>query len=281
MTRTRPAILLLLAALSASCGGGGTVDLPPAPANVAPQPVPPGSATASAKPDRVYLQWGPGWSIRVRPFFSGQPLNGGIGTLTVDAWQGGPAKVSYSFPAVEFLRNNKTVADESRGALRHEPAAGTVTIDDRARSSRVFTPPAFWPGGASSSPGPLLWLPPGVLEELKTAEKATLELEPLPQGLQMATEPSRTPGPATLTLTGTDLLGLMVNGQRMWLPVVKATDDRGSQYVILDAPDGALVMSFRMGESAEVGGKRLKTGVNSGYDVMSLDRREGEEPARQ
>ena len=77
--------------------------------------------------------------------------------------------------------------------------------------------------------------------------------------------------PTKLKLTSADLLGILVNGQRLWLPVVKATDDKESEYVILDSPDGALVMRFKFGPRAEVAGKRLKTAANSGYDVMSLD----------
>ena len=273
MTRIIPAILLLLAGLFSACGGG-TTDLPQEPASAPPRSSAPGPTNSHADHEkRVYLEWGTGWTIRIRPFFSGQPLNDGIGTVTIDEWRNGPARVSYSFPRVDFLRNKKEVYDASRGALRHEPVSGAVTIDDRARSAAVLTPPAFWPGGQSSAPGPLLFIPATVLNELKTARKASLVLEPLPQGLQMQTEPSRSQGPATLALTGSDLLGLMVNGQRMWLPVVKASDDRGSEYVILDSPEGALVMRLKLGADAEVAGKRLTTGVNSGYDVMSLDRR--------
>jgi hypothetical protein len=272
MSRHFAACLLLLAAFSAACGGGSTVDLPPAPANVPAPAGAPASPTPS-EPERVYLQWGPGWTVRVRPFFSGQPLNDGIGTVVVDAWTNGPAKVTYDFPKVDFLRTDKQVSAMSKGALRHEPASGTITIDDRSRTAPVFTPPALWPGGQSASPGPLLWLPPAVLADLKAKKTAKLDLEPLPQGLLMETEPSKLSGPATLSYTGADLLGLMVNGQRMWLPVIKATDDRKCEYIILDSPEGPLVMRFKLGDDAEVAGRRLKTGVNSGYDVMSLDRR--------
>lgn len=272
MTNVRPAILFLLALFLSSCGGG-TVDLPPEPGprNVSELPTAP--ANTNGPKNQIRMEWGPGWVVRVRPFFDGQPLKNDVGTVTIDEWNEGPVKLRYEFPHNDFLRNQKEVFAQSQGALRDKAVAGAITIDSKTRSAPVFTPPAFWPGGSSQAPGPTIWVPPSVLRDLKTKRSATLEIEPLPQGLQMATEPGSLKGPAALSLTGADLLGLMVNGQRYWLPVVKAKDDRGSEYIILDSEKGALVLRFEMGADIHVDGKRLKTGANSGYDVMSLDNR--------
>src|SRR5262249_49854174 len=131
-----------------------------------------------------------GWSLQIRPVFSGDEIAAGDGTVRVTSWDNGPATIDYELPAFSSSAVKPDVAAKAEGVLRRTAAKGTITINARDTHQAVFSPPAFWPGGSTTAPGPLLWLPPEVTAALKTNSKATMKVAPLPNGLQMRTEPA-------------------------------------------------------------------------------------------
>lgn len=271
MTKILTSIALALSALlAASCGHGG-VDLPPADTNAAPAPATGPAAPPAKKAETVSIKWGANWKLKVRPAFSGQALPQGTGTVSVEAWDGGPSSVSYEFPKATFGAVPQRVNAESRGAVRLEPASGHITVPQAARAASVFVPPAFWQNGDATAPGPLLWLSPGVVGDLKTTKTATLTTSPLPNGLMMAGTPAPNPGPAKLSFVKPGMYVMEVNGQSVRLPALQLEDDRGCRYTVLDSPENPLVVSFRFGSDAVVAGKKLTNAPGSGYDVVAMD----------
>jgi hypothetical protein len=268
---TAPLILLLAFLGAAACDRAG-VDAPP-PATNAPLPPPPSAPARAPDPpaDRISLAWGSGWTLRVRPVFSGVPLKGGEGTVTVDWWAEGPASVSYAFPQMNFFAAKASIADASTGVLRPQAVSGQITVPAERARDRIFTPPAFWQGGEASAPGPLLWVPREVLSELRGKKTVSLKLAPLPNGLRMQGSPAPDPGPARLSVLESDFAILRVNGRTTRLPVLRLSDDQGATYVLLNALENPLIIQFRFSSNTVVNGKKLTTASGAGYDVVALE----------
>lgn len=222
------------------------------------------------KSQQVAFRWGSGWTVQVRPVFSGSTLPDSLCTITVETWENGPSKVRYEFPPFTTGSPQREVLAASDGLLRKSPTTGTITVDGAVSHAAVFTPPNLWPGGNASAPGPLIWLPPEVTASLKTSRQATLALSALPHGLTMKTAPANGPAQVTLKVASRGEAILLINGAKTRMPVVKLEDDLGSTYTVLDSSQNPLVLRFRMGPKAVVDGKRLLTGAGSGYDVVAL-----------
>ena len=110
-----------------------------------------------------------------------------------------------------------------------------------------------------------------MVQQLTEKREATIEIKPLPNGLRMRTEPAKNPSELELTLVDSGQVALLVDGKPVRFPAFKLMDDRGSTYTLLNSPTNPLVVSFRFGSDAVVEGKRLLTGAQSGYDVVSFD----------
>jgi hypothetical protein len=277
MMRTRLLIALVIFALAAQACGGGGVDLPPAandaqpPANSTPPAATAPPRDANQPPERLNLVWGPGWTLRIRPIFSGVPLRGSEGTVIVEAWEDGPAAVRYAFPEARFAAVTREVAQASTGLLRPAPAEGLITVPAARARERVLTPPAFWQGGEATAPGPLLWLPSEALTELRHRRPISVRLAPLPNGLRMRGTAAPDPGPVELKVVNSDFAILPVNGKPIRLPALRLTDGQGGTYVVLDAVENPLVLQFRFSPDAVVAGRKLTTAAGGGYDVIAMD----------
>jgi hypothetical protein len=268
-TKRRVPLALAFAVLSLSCGKSAG-DAPPAqpqPAANAPKPQPP---QQQQQQKAISLVWGSGWSMRVRPVFSGEEVEKGDGTITVESWADGPTTVGYDLPSFTSQSAKPAVVASAAGVIRTTPAKGTITVKPDALHCAVFTPPVFWLGGETSAPGPLLWLPSDVTDSLRSNSSATMTLEPLASGLRMKTEPADSKGPVTLTVTGKGEVVIAINGVPTRLPAYKLVDDQGSTYTLLDSPENPLVLRFRFGPKPVVDGKKLVMAPASGYDVVSL-----------
>ncbi len=253
-------------------GGCSHDSEPAAPAQPTAQPeVPPANAPdLQQKTPQVGFRWGSGWSVQVRPVFSGSTLPDSLCTITVETWENGPSKVRYEFPPFTSTSPQPEVVAASNGLLRKGPTSGTITVDGAVSHATVFTPPNLWPGGDVNAPGPLIWLPPEVTASLKTSRQATMQLSALPHGLTMKTAPTSGPSQVTLKVASRGEAILLINGAKTRMPVVKLEDDLGSTYTVLDSSQNPLVIRFRMGPKAVVDGKRLVTGSGCGYDVVAL-----------
>ena len=268
-----PTLLMvwLLAHAAGACGGG--VDLPPAPENAPPAAKTSAPArSTNSQAETVPLVWGAGWTLRIRPTFTGVPLKESVGTVTIQEWENRPVSVRYEFPKALFSGVEPEIAEASTGVLRPKPVAGDITVAPDRANDPVFTPPAFWQGGNAASPGPLLWLPPSTFLELRDKKAAAPKLAPLPNGLRMKGSPAPDPGPAQLSVVGTDFAIVSVNGRAIRLPVLQLRDDRGATYAVLDSEQNPLVLQFRFSSNTVVAGRRLLTASGSGYDVVALER---------
>ena len=140
-------------------------------------------------------------------------------------------------------------------------------------------PPLLWGDGDFESAGGVLWLPPEMLQRLKSGGE--VDWDPAFGDPVLAADLERLSGVAEDTVK----LELRerqvrypvdVNGRRSWLSAVSATDSLGAaEYVILDDADNPLVLklSFAGEGLPDAGGKDgggLAT-AGAGYAVVSLD----------
>jgi hypothetical protein len=269
-------VLLAAAATLAAVGCGTSAPQPPAPqpANAPPPSAPaaPPNAAAPQQPNQVSLVWGSGWTVTVRPVFSGTAIPEGDGTITVTTWNKAPVDIAYTLPAFTAHSARPDIVAASEGVLRREPAKGTISVKPDAAAAGVFTPPVFWPGGAAVSPGPLLWFPSSVTDALKRSSPATIRIAPLPNGMKMKTESGEGPADQPLTLQGKGEVVLQIDGQPTRFPAYKLQDAEGDTFTLLDSPDNPLVVRFRFGSAPVVDGKKLVMAAQSGYDVVSMTR---------
>jgi hypothetical protein len=128
----------------------------------------------------------------------------------------------------------------------------------------------FWPGGDTTAPGPVLWLPVPTLSSLREQHAAEVEVAPLPGGMTMASKASSAGATRKLRVVGEGEVALEVDGQPTRFPALKIEDDLKSSYTVLNALENPLVVRFRLGTPAVAGGRELPTGQTSGYDVIGL-----------
>ena len=259
--------LVSCAIVAVSCGAHTEQTAPPQPAQPPPRPA---AEPEKEKVQQVAHRWGTGWTVKIRPVFSGQEVASGDGDVTVDSWENGPSKVRYDFPAFTTSSPKPEVIAASDGLIRRAPSKGTISVDGSASHDAVFIPPALWPGGDAKASGSLIWLPPEVTAALKSRNEATMKVSALPNGLTMRTTAAETSGVVTLTVTGRGEVVIPINGTKTRFPAVRLRDDLGSLYTVLDSSQNPLVVRFRFGSKPIVDGKKLVTGAGSGYDVVAL-----------
>lgn len=200
----------------------------------------PKSSSVDAVPMRT------GMRIAVRTLLRGVPV-ADKPVLDVKSWQLGPAEVAYQVPF---------------------GSAGTVTVSEEARSkSNAFIAPMYWSSpSAHEAPGPMIWLSADTFKALHGTGATTIAPGAIPGA-------GPAPGaPLALTKTGEGSFTLTVEGRRLDVPVILASDESGTQYKILNAPDNPLVMSVRYVPGSRVGGaaRDEKLLDVDGYDVYEI-----------